>query len=182
MLKRHMIACALLIWVVGVSAFAVPIQWSAAVGGNGHWYELISNSSQTTWAQAQQEILGMSYQGLSGYFATATSAAENEWIYGTVVGQGYAWLGGADDGAGWRWANGEDWTYSAWVSGQPDGFLGGVQHTLYYGAAPLWDDAPDHWVGIPSQYVVEYGRVPEIPGALFCTIGLWLAALIRRRG
>jgi hypothetical protein len=166
-----MFLCLLALAVSFAPADASPIQWATADGGNDNWYELITSPQQITWQQANAQTASMSYLGSPGYLATVSSAKENAWIYSNVVVSGYAWLGGEDDGSGWRWANGEPWVIGCWSPGQPDGYLGGVQHNLYFAAAPLWDDAPDHWGGVPSQYVVEYNApVPE-PSSLTLLLG-----------
>ena len=142
------------------------LEWPVAEGGNGHFYQLFENSSRITWVDANAEAAQQSYLGRPGYLATIGGAAENAWVFSQFIqGTTGVWLGGAQEtgGSAWYWANGEPWSYSNWAPGQPDGYLGYPEHTLFYNGNSKWDDAPDAWGNRPSMFLVEYSAVPE-PG------------------
>jgi hypothetical protein len=176
--------------VIGASepVGAVPIQWSSLAGGNDHWYELVSSSSsQITWTNAEAAAQASSFMGAFGHLASITSNEENLWVHSNIVQTTSAWIGGyqavAGDQGSWAWSTGDAWVFTAWAAGQPDNFLGGVQHTLYYQPidGPKWDDAPDHWSSIPSAYVVEY-QISSIPEpTTISLLGAGMACLILMR-
>ncbi len=60
---------------------------------NGHYYEFVT--STMTWANAKTAAAGRSYNGLTGYLATITSAGENAFIKQTLSADG--WIGASDD-------------------------------------------------------------------------------------
>ncbi len=60
---------------------------------NGHYYELVSTSS--TWATAKAAAASRKYLNYTGYLATVTSQAENDYIKQTLVAD--AWMGASDD-------------------------------------------------------------------------------------
>src|SRR5688572_9198499 len=72
------------------------LQWSASQGGNDHYYQLIAAPNGITWSEAS-----LSATNRGGYLATATSSAENDFIFSVAnanpavwhVGYG-PWLGG----------------------------------------------------------------------------------------
>ena len=87
-MKRRLLSVALAA-LSGVAA-AAPQQWS----GNGHWYEYISDA--LTWQEALVAAQGLSFNGMTGYLATLTSAEENRFASVTVAGGQLAWI--ADQG------------------------------------------------------------------------------------
>ena len=58
----------------GGVAGAVPIQWTVASGGNGHWYEHVYIAME--WHPAKTFYESRSHLGLQGHLFTITSAAE----------------------------------------------------------------------------------------------------------
>ncbi len=101
------------------------IQWRAADGGNDHWYAILPEVISYENAKARARTL--LHEGVSGYLATVTSAAENSFIFdhlvtGTVqpsyLDQYY--LGGEYVGGLWVWATGEPFAYTNWAPGEPN--------------------------------------------------------------
>ena len=99
------------------TAYGTITYWSE----NGHYYERVNDYK--TWDQAYDATFGCArtYNGLCGYLATVTSAAENTFIDANVIGVYSSHiLGGADNGGRtkdeslkapwgqgvWRWADG----------------------------------------------------------------------------
>ncbi len=190
-MKQKVIAALLLAGAISSTvAQAAPIQWTTA-GGNGHWYDLVSSSSQITWASAATDAMTHTFNGVTGNLASITSAAENDWVFANISKGTTAWFGGTQSVAGnqssWKWSNGESWGFTAWAPGQPDNFAGGTQRTMYYaGAGKYWHDAPDTWSGIPKVYVVEYAApvtapVPEPETYAMMLAGLGLLGFMARR-
>ncbi|PKO57197.1 MAG: hypothetical protein CVU28_00020 [Betaproteobacteria bacterium HGW-Betaproteobacteria-21] len=61
--------------------------------GKNHYYETVSGSY--TWTQAKALAETMTFQGLTGYLATITSQAENDFIREKLNSD--AWIGASDD-------------------------------------------------------------------------------------
>ena len=172
-------------WSSGGSA--VPIQWTVAEGGNGHFYEAVDLGTAISWeaAKANAEAAG-------GYLATVTSAAEDSWITTnllplvTGVGGGNRlgpWTGGYQDtgspsfsepSGGWTWVTGEPWSYTAWETGEPQDGAGppDSENYLHYyvgGTLQGWNDNRSVAPGIDS-YIIEV--IPEPSTALLLGLGL----------
>jgi hypothetical protein len=122
-----------------------PVQWRVQDGGNGHWYQLISEVA--SWAGSRG-----SAQARGADLCSITTSAENNRVLALVSrasvwcndGAGY-WLGGFRQEGQWRWTTGESFSFSYWGCGNP----GEVQtHIQWYrvptGCPPLgtvvWDD------------------------------------------
>lgn len=178
-------------WGIGVIASAAcassiggALQWS----DNGHWYEAFLADS-ISWAQASAAATAK-----GGYLATLTTAAENQWVYDSIVAPTFgtglnetdqAWLGGfkpvgaSDPAVGWQWVTGEDWLYANWGAGEPNNVAGVENHlTINRFGDWTWNDEGS-WPSGVKGYVVEY--VPD-GGFTILLLGVSLSALgvIRR--
>lgn len=160
------------------TAEAAPVQWA----GNGHWYELITNDDQSTFAGALAAAAGHTWMGETGYLATITSALEQAFL-NAMGPMPTAWLGGGDRRleAEWRWLNGpeagEVFTYTNWFAGEPNNCCGGEHGLLGWWIGDQWNDIYDG--SGPYAYVVEYGTNPSavpLPAGL-PLLGLGLGAL-----
>ncbi|MBL8359659.1 MAG: hypothetical protein JNN18_04130 [Rubrivivax sp.] len=177
-------ACALL--APAAALHAAPVQWTAASGGNDHWYEYvpaISIFEPVSQPTARAAALGSAHLGLPGYLATVTSAAEQLFIqssFGFLVGfgaTGTAWLGASDAAVEgqWRWLDGPEAgelvSYADWLPGQPVVGLGFEDYdnlALYINAAVAGAPPTFGWVSVSTSggalgYVVEYGAAAPPP-------------------
>jgi alpha-tubulin suppressor-like RCC1 family protein len=151
------------------------VKWDAGLGGNGHWYKGVVNTTGLNWTQADQIA-----RGEGGYLATITSAAENDFVFNLVNdpqffsgnggnGSGPA-LGGvrtnstSPAGADWTWETGEPWSYTAWAAGQPD-FPGETRLQFWSGVqgspSPNWNNLSPADSNL-GGYVVEREDYPSI--------------------
>jgi len=164
-------------------------QWSAAEGGNDHWYDIIVTPLQS-WmaAKAQAESMG-------GYLASITSQGENDWLWNTFnIGgtpsywaQTGPWPGydgpvfGAYRNSSnvWSWVSGEAWSWSNfnWSMGSGEAGAQFIAQSRY------WDDIGVNGgtsAGGNYSFVIEYDFNPvPAPGAA-ALLGL-AGALGRRR-
>ncbi len=91
-------------------AEALPIQWP----DNGHYYDFIRFSSGAlSWQDSLNAAEASTYQGVSGYLATITSANENTFLnttFNTGLNSQFAWIGGYEpsDAGVWKWATGPE--------------------------------------------------------------------------
>ncbi len=103
------------------------VQWTAAEGGNDHWYAVYP--SRISWRSASVAALAMVHNSLPGHLASITSVAENQFIVDNVlsgtsqpmpfdIDQFY--LGSVFNGATWNWLSGETFDYSNWGIGEPN--------------------------------------------------------------
>ncbi len=175
----------------GVAA-AAPVEWVSGSGGNGHWYEIIRDTSSPymTWTEAKNAAESASYLGMQGHLATLTSQNENDFVGNTTfLGASYhalygdnVWIGGfqydkADEPDGhWSWVTGETWSWTNWEPGTPNnGGPHNVEDYLKLGANQwnigMWNDnnlQPGTGGGYGAAYIIEYepSAVP-IPAAVW---------------
>lgn len=163
------------------AAHAAPVQWA----GNGHWYEAVSVPGGISWTQANAAA-----QAAGGYLATATSSAENAFIFSLVDSAFFwnqepggsnlgPWLGGyqtSDNGstpaANWTWVTGEPWVFTVWHSGEPNNFTGAAENYLSYKCygppgcrIARWNDLPDaisEYGTAVIGYVIEYNSLASV--------------------
>lgn len=170
-----LMVCAVVV-LVAPMGLGAPVQWTV----NGHWYEVVVETEPISWTDARDAAVAR-----GGYLATLTSAEENQfvfevacatpeaWIHPAEWAQG-PWLGGYQDrtapdytepSGGWRWVTGEPWSYTSWLSGQPDNWLGIEDYLLFWGLyvqTPTWNDLGSPQTQICS-YIVEYESVDTEP-------------------
>jgi hypothetical protein len=178
---------------------AAPVRWEIADGGNGHWYEAVSDPD-INWADATQATLA---RGDGWHLATITSAAENDFVLSlfedesvfwrfvtsqTLVGPIYAgpWIGAvssSNSSNDWSWVTGEPFSYTAWGPYEP--FNNGDRiYFSQFGRSrrPGWNDVPNRYLG--TGYIVEISDLAVIPApgaALLGTLGAGLLGWLRRR-
>jgi hypothetical protein len=172
-------------------AQGAPTQWTAAAGGNDHWYEFFS-AGAISWDDARSNALGA-----GGYLATITSGEENTFVTNLVptTSDSTAWLGASDialEGS-FRWMDGPEagstLTYTNFAPGEPNN-VGGTEHyvAIYGLSTPfpccqrgLWNDA----AGNSTGYVLEWTALPvPEPGAyalMLAGLGLVSFAASRRK-
>lgn len=167
---------------------AMPVQWSTAVGGNDHYYEIIQTDSGITWATANTLANNSTYLELQGHLATITSREENLFIsddpglgnenpYGII---NCKWLGGYQpDGSpepdgGWQWVTGEIFAYTNWNINEPNNHPDGENRVVFQHGwssdGKEWNDLIDTCT--QSGYVVEYEPVPVPSTMLLLGTGL----------
>jgi hypothetical protein len=197
---RAAVRCAIAILAIAIPglAGALPV-----LGPTGNYYELIA--TPTTWDDARTAALGMSHLGEQGYLATITSAQENLFVSGLLLGAN-AWLGGNDVITAdlWEWADGPEagvdfWqglqggspvggAFTNWGAADPNN-SGGGQYALLMCAqsvSPCINENLGQWIdrqGSDLQhFVVEYepGLAPEPSSGLLLCAGLAILAGRRR--
>jgi len=156
-----------------------PVEWRAAEGGNGHWYQLRTAPLIWTAARAQAQSMGAD-------LVTLESAAEQQWL--TVhVPAGFFLAGGIQDAnaksvsSGWRWLSGgviegfavsfDDNPCGASPSGVEDGqqnymeFVGAIVGDINSGPQPNCSDLGARQCIIEwssdcnSDGIVDYGQI-----------------------
>jgi Lectin C-type domain len=177
------------------AAFAQPIQWQAAAGGNNHYYERVDVQG-LAWDQAKSTANTLNHNGLPGHLVTITSADEQDFLKDNfdLPGNMRFWLGAFQDvsepdysepAGGWTWVTGEQFEFTNWnedvspnldqpnnFNNFPEDFL--ATHVTIW----RWNDVPNDpssyfAVGeIPLGFIVEYEAVPEPTAMTLCGVGL----------
>src|SRR5207248_4464233 len=112
-----------------------------------------------TWDDARTEAAASTFNGLEGYLATVTVAAEEDALTRTTPDA--AWIGAskATPASPWAWTTGPDagspLAFSMWAPNEPDG-APGHDFARFDGAAGLWDATASDDPGL-TRFVVEYG-------------------------
>jgi hypothetical protein len=134
--------------------------------GTGNFYRFINTNANVTAATAAANAATLN--GIGGYLATVTSAAENTFVRGLITTA--AWIGGSDAAVEgeWRWIGGgaeagqqfwqgtgtgsaQNGFYTNWGAGEPND-AGGQDHMRML-TTGFWDDI----VGTTAiPYVIEW--------------------------
>lgn len=190
MRARVVVSAMLSLMFFAVAARAAPVQWSSGVGGNDHWYEVVTSES-VTWTAARSAALAL---GAGWDLATVGSAAEHAFVTSLLnpssPQRSHYWLGATDlaqEGV-WQWVDGTPWSFSLWGTGEPNN-AGAAEHYLAYdlrGTTWVFNDAPDNvgqTFGFARGFIVERGApsVPEPTTAALVALGLLAAHRGRRR-
>jgi len=175
----------------GTDTFTYLVQLAGpvlAAPAAGHYYEYVS-APGSCWAAAKTAAAARTYNGMAGYLATLTTAAEVATLARRTSGQ--YWFGASDAAVEgeWRWQTGPEagqlfWrgadngtavTYSNWSTGEPNNFQtasqpNGEHYGELYGNSGLWNDlGPCDVNGIISGYLVEYGGLENCAPVLYAT-------------
>jgi hypothetical protein len=172
-----------------LAQLAGPVFPSAVTG---HYYEFVP-APNLTWTQARAAAATRTYNGLTGYLVTITSAAETELLKGRNPDN--IWFGAADDvvEGQWMWKTGPEagttfyvgngatggatvaGQYSNWSPGEPNDFRNqfrpdGEDYGHLYGKSGQWNDLSDNAAGSStSGYFVEYGGLEPCTPVLYGT-------------
>lgn len=162
-MKQFLFTCIVLVLGLAAPVNATPVQWTAAQGGNGHWYEVISSKQEIKWTTAKSLAEASVYDGQSGYLATITSAAEQKSLNRLNKAHASAWLGGTDAASEgtWEWLTGESFGYSNWTKWANN--KGRVKKDFLAGwiNKNKWKDCRNNTVKCTIYtYVVEYDAAP----------------------
>jgi hypothetical protein len=151
--------------------------------GNGHLYEVVNNGSSISWDDASTLATGRTMNGATGYLATVTTQAENDYLVERLQGDG--WFGASDAGSenDWQWVTGPEagtsfWAglsdgtpvsarFSNWAGGEPNDYDMGVPGedcAQFYSNGSGWNDLPCG-DALLNYYVVEYGAPGDMPTA-----------------
>ena len=164
------------------AAFAAPVQWTVASGGNGHYYERIDQQG-LTYSDAVADAASMSFLGLPGHlvvFETPTYSNEvqfvNDNVYPPGVQSGRAYWVGASSPDGnnpWTCVDGSVVPSSITSGWNIDHFEGpGAEGaTFFQPSTTLWDYIETNSSGLASGYIVEFQPVPEPTSAILVLAG-----------
>jgi hypothetical protein len=183
-------ACSVVLALASIVG-GVPVQWSVADGGNGHYYEPIAVGGVISWDKANQAATEA-----GGYLVTITSEQENDFVFGLIDSPEYwysgynlrgPWIGGfqyprsAEPDGGWAWVTGEPFVYTSWDADQPNN-LTQNENRLHFGNQPVrvakWNDVTEDF-GEINAYVVEY--IPEPGSVALLGLGALLLGRLRRK-
>jgi hypothetical protein len=142
-------------------AMADAVEWRVADGGNGHWYAFRVESSVICWNTAR-----VLCETAGGHLATITSGAENQLLLALTIPnnpggiQGGPYIGGTCEGlpwGQWYWITGEPFSFTAWMSGAPNGSTGATEPYLHFWRWSNlgWNDQVDCG-GLMFSYLIEW--------------------------
>lgn len=172
---RHALGV-LAVTLLAGAAFAAPVEWKIADGGNGHYYEYIKGNK--TWSAANTAAQAMTFGGKQGHLVTIASAGENDFIR-DLPGSELdlrAWIGFTDTAVEgtFAWLTGEPVTYTNWNAGEPSN-SGGAEDWVEIFKSGVWNDNTDY-TGYNQGYVVEFDIGPQFkaPTAAVCDTTVYL--------
>jgi len=163
--------------VVGTRQISFSIIGAGSLYYGDHYYEFVTTN--ITWTAARAAAAARTFNGLTGYLLTVTSAGENAFIASKLTATG--WMGASDAATEgiWRWVTGPEGLeagglgrqfstggttvsggYSSWAGGEPNNSGNEDYAQFYAGSSGQWNDLPD--ISLPG-YVAEYGGYASDP-------------------
>lgn len=142
---------------------------SAYNPSNGHYYEYV-NTTGLTWTEAKAATAASTFNGLTGYLATITSAEENDFMESKTTSGDNVFIGATDSASEgvWIWDTGPEagtqfWSgdssgsvvggeYNGWGAGEPSG----EDYAEWRSSTGAWNDVngvATAW----TTYIIEYG-------------------------
>jgi hypothetical protein len=145
--------------MIAVPLFAQPVQWTIESGGNGHYYEYVSDPG-IDWGHANSFASAHHWEGWTGYLVTFTSAEENAFVVGALSPPDSVWIGART--WPWQWMNGDTWSYLNWCAGEPDeSYAGNFSYNGQMMSSGCWRDCT--FDTYAHGYIVEYGGYVPVP-------------------
>lgn len=154
--------------IITLSASADVQQWTAASGGNEHYYEAVLCPDGVTWTQADSLA---SASGSGWHLATITSPEENAFVYALFADDPQYWVTVGNHGSGpvlgayhigptaydYEWVTGEPFDYTNWGLTAP---YGNGARLAYFGynvptGTDTWNDIPDSYYWWIHGYIRE---------------------------
>ena len=129
-------------------------------------------SEYRTWAQAKAAC-----EALGGHLATSTSAEKNTFL--TTLTTSSVWLGGTDEETEgtWKWITGEEWSYTNWKSGEPNG--GSGENYLELNTAGVWND---NNATETLPYICEWDYDIRTSSTILTKLLLWDNGIVKFEG
>ena len=120
--------------------------WNEAEGGNGHTYAVLAVTKN--WTDASATAASLQMAGSSGYLASITSQAENDFILHNVLAginsqpepslQNLFYIGGTQPECDWNWSTNESFCFMNWAPTEPNNF--GVENVT-----GIWGHGETDW-------------------------------------
>lgn len=151
----------------------------------GHIYEYVANTNgegdptDIDWTDANAKAPDHTFQGMTGYLTTITSAEENDYVAARLEDAGWMGASDADIEEDWKWVTGPEtgtpfWSgnettgvpvagrYNNWGEGEPNNAGDEDCAQFLSGGSGKWNDLPCVGANLPG-YVVEYGDDENTP-------------------
>ncbi len=153
--------------------------------GRGAWNKTnLSGNNQLWWGQARLRAENSTYYNLSGYLATITSDAENDYVLDKIRDSGgnpiAAWFGGTDNSGGesvlsnasennWVWAGGPERNtvfftddgnssndaYVNWRNNEPNNCCGGMYNNDYNNSSL---ETNEHYPNAAGEHYTQFSN------------------------
>ena len=153
--------------------------------GRGAWNKTnLSGNNQLWWGQARLRAENSTYYNLSGYLATITSDAENDYVLDKIRDSGgnpiAAWFGGTDNSGGesvlsnasennWVWAGGPERNtvfftddgnssndaYVNWRNNEPNNCCGGMYNNDYDNSSL---ETNEHYPNAAGEHYTQFSN------------------------
>jgi hypothetical protein len=130
-----------------VEPSASATQWSASVGGNDHYYEVVQNPA-LTWQDARDYAIDR-----GGHLAAITSSTEDAFINSLIPAGAQPYIGGYKENDTWRWVTAEPFNFTDWAAGEPNNLNGQEDRIQMVHNDGTWNDTPNSDL---NPFVVEY--------------------------
>ena len=120
---------------------------------NGHYYQRF-DTLERDWRDAKAEC-----ENKGAHLVTVSNKAEQDYL--DVFGDTFDsfWLGGTNESGKWKWVTGEPFSYTFWLSGEPNNNPGYLLRGNWVNARYGWyDDTPGDAYG----YICEWEPLRQI--------------------